>query len=563
MTARLKWATPSVALIFAATTLVAGCGGDDEASDAANNSANNSANNDLSGPTWHTDIKPILDKRCTGCHAEGAIGQDFARFDSYEESERYIEIGLSAISRGVMPPWSPAVDTCRPYQLERVIPQDEVDLLQAWVDAGKAEGDPADAVESDLPKHPREILGEPTIRTTIGGEFLPPDDEPDHHQCFVLPQTFDQETWFNLVDIIPGNDTIVHHVLLYQITAADVPTVQALDDADPSLGYSCFGGTGANGTTVLGAWVPGSVPIMLPEDAAFVLNAGNRIVVDLHYNVLSSDGNPDETAFEFWTLDTAPKEAIQLKAFREGQLDIPPGEERHLESATFTQRGDTTSRIIGVAPHMHLLGTETRMYLDKSEGGQECIIDIPKWDFDWQQVYRFAPGDEVLWEPGDTLHLECVYNNTMANQPSINGEQPAEPRTVRWGDGTLDEMCISYLMFIEPYQGAPEPTGELCSTFNECYADCAFGTTGCALYCSGLEGNACGSCLQTEFVACVRGDCQAELGAMATCLGDCNNNLTCVRDNCTEVVTALDTCAEPVIEAGQCSQLSEQCNIEL
>jgi len=42
------------------------------------------------------------------------------------------------------------------------------------------------------------------------------------------------------------------------------------------------------------------------------------------------------------------------------------------------------------------------------------------------------------------LRLTCRYDNSPDNQPIVNGEQVA-PRDVRWGEGTLDEMCLLYM----------------------------------------------------------------------------------------------------------------------
>jgi hypothetical protein len=37
--------------------------------------------------------------------------------------------------------------------------------------------------------------------------------------------------------------------------------------------------------------------------------------------------------------------------------------------------------------------------------------------------------------------MQCVWDNSPANQPYVNGEQ-VQPRTVGWGEGTVDEMCL-------------------------------------------------------------------------------------------------------------------------
>ncbi len=64
----------------------------------------------------------------------------------------------------------------------------------------------------------------------------------------------------------------------------------------------------------------------------------------------------------------------------------------------------------------------------RSDGSETCLLQVPRWDFNWQQGYRMA--EPVTLNPGDRLRLACEWNNEA-------GEQ-----TVNWGDGTGDEMCL-------------------------------------------------------------------------------------------------------------------------
>jgi hypothetical protein len=58
------------------------------------------------------------------------------------------------------------------------------------------------------------------------------------------------------------------------------------------------------------------------------------------------------------------------------------------------------------------------------------LIGIPAWDFHWQQMYFYAQPVPV--DPYERLQLSCIWDNPT-------------PRTVRWGEGTGDEMCLAYL----------------------------------------------------------------------------------------------------------------------
>jgi hypothetical protein len=43
--------------------------------------------------------------------------------------------------------------------------------------------------------------------------------------------------------------------------------------------------------------------------------------------------------------------------------------------------------------------------------------------------------------PGDSLSLECHWDNSASNQPIVNGVRQA-PIDLNWGEGTNDEMCL-------------------------------------------------------------------------------------------------------------------------
>ena len=94
-----------------------------------------------------------------------------------------------------------------------------------------------------------------------------------------------------------------------------------------------------------------------------------------------------------------------------------------------------------VTGHMHQLGQALSVRLIRQDGTEECLLDIPRWDFDWQQRYEFEKAISIA--PGDQLEVKCVFDNSQANQPVIDGKQVTS-RHVQWGEGSLDEMCIAY-----------------------------------------------------------------------------------------------------------------------
>jgi hypothetical protein len=68
------------------------------------------------------------------------------------------------------------------------------------------------------------------------------------------------------------------------------------------------------------------------------------------------------------------------------------------------------------------------------DGESIVLLNIPEWDMDWQEEYRFK--DEVLLPAGTRLEAKVAWDNSA--ESSDNPVVP--PVRVRWGLESLDEM---------------------------------------------------------------------------------------------------------------------------
>ena len=92
---------------------------------------------------------------------------------------------------------------------------------------------------------------------------------------------------------------------------------------------------------------------------------------------------------------------------------------------------------------MHQLGVRGKLEIHRANGDKECLVNIDRWDFNWQNDYALV--EPTVFNPGDQLYIECHYDNTLSNQPIVDG-QPLQPQDRSWGEGTTDEMCLSVFM---------------------------------------------------------------------------------------------------------------------
>lgn len=174
---------------------------------------------------------------------------------------------------------------------------------------------------------------------------------------------------------------------------------------------------------VLGAWAPGTPATRYPEGTGVRVQPGTVVVMQVHYNLGNGPRVADRTAVDLqFAREPVPTPAALVLVASDG-FSIPPGGQGY--RYTF-QQIVSAGRLWGVIPHMHTLGR--RILLQREA---DTLIDIPAWDFHWQQMYFYE--EPVQFKSGRSrLQLSCVWDN------------PTQ-RTVRWGEGTEDEMCLAYL----------------------------------------------------------------------------------------------------------------------
>ncbi|MGM0558017.1 MAG: hypothetical protein ACQEVA_16650 [Myxococcota bacterium] len=512
--------------------------------------------------TYHADIKPVLDERCGSCHVPDGAGP--YPLHDYENAKQFGPLALGAVEAGIMPPWSPDPD-CREFEDQRIMPDAEIELLRKWVEADMPEGDPANAPSDDGESN--DDFGEPDIVAKPAGPYTPSEDITDDYHCFLLDTTFEDDTYMIGSDVRPDNVQLVHHADIFIVSPYQEDTVEQLEADHEGPGYPCFGDPGFNSISLLGAWVPGAQPIFLPENSAAVIPKGSRLVLQTHFNTLYTDPAPVQPAFEMWTSDQPPENRVWAMPFANLNFEIPPGESNSVHETTYRNRSDKAWNVIGAASHMHLLGEQMTLEVVRDEDSEQpnaCLIDIPKWDFDWQQAYRFKDDEVVQVHPGDSVKMTCVFDNSPENQPVVDGER-LEPQKVTWGGKTNDEMCLGFLMATEPYD-AEAAEGGLCKPFDDCRADCEdpYGIK-CLFNCA-AEDLDCGQCLLYGTQDCANKYCTDELRAATPCLLECAQAAqnggdidACLVDNCPDERDELEVCLRPQVEGGHCNRYIEEC----
>ncbi|MEQ8273588.1 MAG: hypothetical protein RMA76_07205 [Deltaproteobacteria bacterium] len=516
--------------------------------------------------TYQGGLRAVVESQCVSCHQAGGIGP-FA-LDTYDALVAAAPAVVGSVEAGRMPPWMPDPD-CRHFVGERLLTADQIGMFRTWMEAGMPEGDEADYEPIETEQQglsPLELLGAPTAELAAAAPYTPNMERPDDYRCFPLAYDFPEETFLRASNIVPDQTALVHHVIVYLVEPHVAAHVEALDAREPGEGYTCFGGVGAGNPTPIVGWVPGNVPSVSSLEAMIRIPAGAKLVMQMHYNTLAGAVTPDQTMAQLWFETQRPEYILDPTFLPHLGIDIEAGDADSVQTRRFTNHSDEPWTVVATSPHMHLLGKSQRVVKETLDGSEECVLDVPRWDFNWQQGYVFQPGDELVVQPGETIRVECTYDNSAGNQPIVNGEQ-LEPRTVRWGEGTLDEMCLNTMTFVQPYAPyVPQAGGEICEGFQDCYDACKsprFPMTGCMLQCGATNG--CASCLLTGIIPCTSTECGPLAQQMLDCFDGCarTEDPNCIASTCTNQILSFDGCVRPKLEAGECSMEVDACGVTL
>ncbi|HEY0030635.1 MAG TPA: hypothetical protein VGC65_07750 [Bacteroidia bacterium] len=418
--------------------------------------------------TFSEHIAPIIYKNCTSCHRPGEAGP-FSLL-SYEDAKSRSTLMKFVTQTHFMPPW-PADASYTHFVDEKVLSQEEIDLIGRWVDEGCAIGD-----SSNVPAAPvfptGSQIGTPDLVIKFRDVYKIKGNAQDRFLLMRVPYEIPQDQYITTIEVVPDNRKLLHHVnaqlLSYEYEKKkDVfpgKTFIDLDSfPDKLVAYKELGLANDDGLTFplltqsVTNYLPGVTPPVYPDGiGGFKLTRkGALFLKDIHYGPSRVD-TTDQTSFNVFFAKQPPKRPTQ--EFQMGtygisptvpKLVIPPNEIKTFTSA-YTVPFDIS--ILTINPHMHLLGKSFQAYAVTQQGDTIPLIKIDKWDFRWQYFYTFKKMIKI--PKGATIHTVGVFDNTRQN-PN-NPFSP--PRLVAERDGSMrtsDEM-FQFIVTYLPYQAGDE-----------------------------------------------------------------------------------------------------------
>ncbi len=390
-----------------------------------------------SAVTYSRDIAPIIQTRCLNCHREGQVAP-FA-LDDYHQTAKRAEQILKVTQDRIMPPWIPSLGHDK-FVAERWLTDRELELFKTWAESGRAKGD-----DADLPPAPKFAdgwrLGQPDLIVKMVEPFSVPADGPDLLQNFVIPISISEDKLVAAIEFHPGNKRVCHHSVLF---LDDSGAARKLDKATPEPGYANFGGPGFLPSGALGGWSVGNTPRPLPNGMGRYLKRGSDLVVQMHYHPTGKQ-ETDQSEIGLYFVKKPVAESLKEPAKLVGsiwmanyEMDIAAGTQAYRRSTSYTLPRDVI--MVGVVPHMHLLGKAMKVTATLPDKTEKTLIDIKNWNYNWQDEYYYERPFKL--PEGTRLDVEAVFDNS-ADNPS-NPSSP--PKRVTWGDGTKDEMLFCFFL---------------------------------------------------------------------------------------------------------------------
>lgn len=411
--------------------------------------------------TWSDNVACILYTNCVKCHNPNGIAT--SSFLTYDEARTYADQIKSKTQSGIMPPW-PADRSYRSFAHERYLTPAELEILANWADNGAVKGDSTHAPTAPVISTSEEITA-PDLVLRIPSFTV--SSTNDLYRCFVVdPGVSSPNTFITAFEAIPGNRSIVHHVLIFQDTTG-IPDTR--DAADPGPGYTNFGGIGSTKAILIGAWVPGQGAYFLPTGMGERILPGAKIVYQIHYPA-GTFGMTDSTKVNFKLSTSAGTRNVSIAPplnhsvnLTDGPLFIPAGTVRTFHSSYHIPAVNLT--VLSVSPHMHLIGKSMKAFAVTPANDTINLISIPQWDFHWQGSYLFRQPQVI---PANSwLYGVVTYDNTDTNEN--NPSSP--PVDVRVGEATTDEMFLVYFAYALNVTGDQNIVIDTLTskpTFNDC-----------------------------------------------------------------------------------------------
>ena len=386
---------------------------------------------------FNRDIAPIIFEHCAVCHRPGGPAPfSLLGYDDVRSRARQV---VAAVGSRVMPPWKP-IGLLGEFEGDRRLTDAQVKTFQQWLSAGAPRGAAADLPPAPAMQNDWE-LGTPDLLVKLDAPYELAPGGSDQLRNFVVSLPVPATRYVRAWEFRTTNTRVVHHATLMLDRGG---AARRLDAQTPESGYEGiipFSATTPEGYFL--GWTPGQRAYQSRPGIAWQIDPGSDLIVMLHMLPGEARERVDASVALYFGARQPSRVPVMIRLNRQ-DLDIPPGASHYVASDSYTL--PVAVELHAAQPHAHYLARAITATARTPDGRTRTLLDIPDWDFHWQDVYRYS--QPLTLPAGTQLTMGFTYDNSAGNRANPS----APPARVIWGQRSRDEMGDLWLQVV--------PTGE-------------------------------------------------------------------------------------------------------
>lgn len=370
--------------------------------------------------SYEKDIAPILADKCVVCHQEGGVGP-FAMKD-YATVKGWAPMMREAIRTDTMPPWHPD-PTVGKFKHDASLSNDQVKMLVHWIEAGAPRTGGADPLAISASVAPEWPAGKtPDLILQIPSYTIPASGVVDY-QYPTTANTTTETRWVKSSSILPGERRGVHHILAGYIPGKPKSGPASASQWENSYGEFAVGG---------GAWE-------VPDGWGVPLPAGGTMGFQMHYTPFGKESvDNSKMGMYFYPEGKTPTYIMRHAVIGDSFIELEPNKDFQKEIGYLEFPKE--AKLFSMLAHSHLRGQAMKVDMVEKNGKVTQLINLPRYDFNWQRTYDFA--EPILVPAGAKIVSTWWYDNSVRN-----GANPDPKETIIWGDQSWEEMHYTSMFY--------------------------------------------------------------------------------------------------------------------
>lgn len=405
--------------------------------------------------TYYQHIRPLISQNCVPCHKPGGAAP-FSLLTYNDVNSRAHTI-VAVTQSKYMPPWK-ADSHYRSFANERLLTIEQIALIRRWVEIGaplgavhKLQKSSSITSEHTKPNLVPDLVLHPSQRFYILG------NNEENFVLYKIPFELPAGQAVRAVEFVAGNRHLIHHAnYAIQSVSSNIDIYKG----EPYLISDQFSSNMREYLPFMhdlvhyGGWVPGTSMQEFPSGVGFTMPSRGVILLTVHYGPSPIDTSDLSTINLYYARQPVRRtlQAISIGSAGAGKISPPldiPADSVKTFNATWTVANDIS--LLYIWPHMHLLGQKFKAWATTPTGQVIPLVNIPAWDFRWQEAYRCK--QMIHLTAGSIITVKGTYDNTR-NNPQ-NPFSPPRRIISQYLMESRSEM-LNLVLLMLPYQTGDE-----------------------------------------------------------------------------------------------------------